>query len=161
MPDETITRTGISLEKKLAIIIEAKRHPEKSHAILSSQFQCGRSTVSKILKHRLEIEEESKTAISLNLKRHREGQWKLMEDALAFFVEQADTALFLTDDVLRVKGQRLAKKLYAEGDPKRDFTGAGSWPQRFKKRYGLSTIRLHGEAGSANLVTVAEKRAEL
>ncbi|KAG0247870.1 hypothetical protein BGZ95_008383, partial [Linnemannia exigua] len=124
MPEETITRTGISLEKKLAIIVEAKKHPEKSHSSLGSQFQCGRSTVSKILKHKLEIEEESKTAVSLNQKRHREGRWKLMEDTLAFFVEQADTALFFTDDALRVKGRRLAEKLYAEGDPKRDFTGA-------------------------------------
>ncbi|KAF9127828.1 hypothetical protein BG015_004474, partial [Linnemannia schmuckeri] len=144
MPEETITRTGISLKKKLAIIVEAKRHPEKSHASLGSQFQCSRSTFSKILKHKFEIEEESKTAVSLNQKRYREGRWKLMEDAIAIFVEQ-----------------RLAEKLYAEGDLKRDFTGAGSWPQHFKKRYGLFTIRLHGKAGSVDPVTVTEKRAEL
>jgi hypothetical protein len=81
-----------------------------------------------------------------------------MEEALYIWLRQMQGRdMPLTEEIIREKAKQLGRQLKVPDN----FGYSGGWLYNFKKRYGIKSYVLHGEAGSANQEGVELARSSL
>jgi len=114
-----------------------------------------RSTVSKIL---LTKEKWLTNKQTSNMFRLRSVKYPKLDKAIELWVSQAIAAgLPLSDQILQEKGCDFARSFNIDDYYMRCSNGV----YKFKKRYGLHKIILHGEGGSAPLANIEEERPNI
>ncbi|CAG8774375.1 4514_t:CDS:1, partial [Cetraspora pellucida] len=125
---------------------------------IATEFNCDRSTVSKILKQKQwsDVKEISPNSNALKIVGPKFPQ---VEKALEMWVGTAEQQqLTLTGDVIRQKALQFAKLLNVSED---EFKASQGWLTRFKVRIGLRNHHIHGEAGSAPIDLLPQFREKL
>ncbi|CAG8443976.1 3299_t:CDS:2 [Cetraspora pellucida] len=146
------------LSKKKQIHDRKKSNPGLRDDEIAAEFNCERSTVSKILKQTKwsEVQETSNTASALRITGPKFPQ---IEQALGMWIGTVEQQqLTLTGDVIRQKALYFATLL---GVSENEFKASEGWLSRFKARAGLRNYRIHGEAESAPIEFLPHFREEL
>jgi len=146
----TKTRSRLSIENKREICEFARRHPNVKHSDMANYFNekfnltIDRSTVSKIL---LTKEKWLTNKQTSNMFRLRSVKYPKLDKAIELWVSQAIAAgLPLSDQILQEKGCDFARSFNID-DYLYYMRCSNGWVYKFKKRYGLHKITLHGEGG--------------
>ena len=121
------------------------------------KLNIGRSSVSEILSCEekwLNLEDGQK-----RVKRFRSGRFSELETALfMLFGEMESKQAIISDEILRRKAEHFGELLNVSKDK---FKFSRGWLTRFKKRFGISLRRIHGESASADLDVIVSGREEL
>ena len=97
-------RRALSLGDKVEIIKLITKNPNLRHEEVAIKFNCGRSTITKILGEREKWLEEAEKGTSLTVLKQRESIWGTLEEALVIWVNQASSHnLIISDDIIRMK----------------------------------------------------------
>ncbi|CAF0859881.1 unnamed protein product [Brachionus calyciflorus] len=94
---------------------------------------------------------------SSNCYRIRSAKYPELEDCLhIWFCEKISTGITLNDQIMLAKAEYFGTLLDIS-----DLTYSVGWLDNFKKRHGISSYTLHGEAGSTNQKDVRSAREKL
>ena len=108
------------------------------------------STIYRIRAKKKEILEAAKR--SLIHKRIVETKYPVVEQFLLEWVEQARMKnLIISDDILQTQALQFAREQHMD-----DFKASEKWVLGFKKKYGIRSLSLQGEAASVDGATVEE-----
>lgn len=148
------SRKAISLETKLEIVQRHERG-EGTNSIARS-FSLSASTISTVIKNSAKIKEASERTSSLQAKRHcksREPIMERMENLLRMWIdEETRKHMPLSTALITAKALSIFEDLKVEmgvGDDVK-FLGSKGWFEKFKNRGGLHSLKLTGEAASAD-----------
>ena len=131
---------------------------------------CCERTVRSIKRQKSQILELSRTSsTSLNTKTLRASRFPIIEEKLLDFMTIARSARMpVTSSVLQMKAVMLRdlclQNKNSEGETKKaieNFSASDGWVAAFVRRNAQSSVSLHGEGGSVNVVEVANKIAEI
>lgn len=90
--------------------------------------------------------------------RSKEAKHAQMEEALyVWFRQRQGRDMALTEEIVREKAKQLGGQLNVPDN----FGYSAGWLHNFKKRYGIKSYVLHGEAGSANQEGIDLARSNL
>ena len=133
-----------SLQKREMCEVKCE-YPRLSLADLATQFKCGISTVSDILKEKerwMAIQDDSPDA---NIKKIRPPKWPKLEEAMTIWIER----IFLGNQ--DIDGAAILNKAdkFATAFGITDFKASEGWLTGFKLRHGIKSYCKHGEALSA------------
>lgn len=119
-------------------------------------------TLSRWKKQESELREQAKNRNMLSYKKITQVEYPQVEKALAAWAIQAEaqkTQVRVTEEVLRIKARHFAVMC---GIPLEQFIRCSNgWAHKFKIRYQLRSLRLHGEAASVTLEDVSAARKRL
>ena len=153
-------RTELTPPVKKDICLYKQRHPKASQEVIAADvgrthsITIGRSTVSDVLK---EKQKWLASDLTSSTKRHRPAKHAELEEAL--FLWQSELAarrVPLSDELLQSKAKEFGTQLSIA-----DFAYSRGWLQNFKKRYGIKSVVIHGEAGGVNAETLSTGRQQL
>jgi hypothetical protein len=102
------------------------------------------ATVSNTLKRSAEILAPD-TVIDAKRQRQRKVQYPELEERLIEWVLTYQQTGQLTGDILKVKAEQIAARLYP-GESTLKFSAG--WLEKFKRRHGIRQYVAHGESGS-------------
>ncbi|CAG8605754.1 4009_t:CDS:2 [Gigaspora margarita] len=145
------------------VVVEAvatfpNTNPNLKDEEIAAEFDCDRSTISKILKQKKwsEIQEISPTS---NAFKTASPKFSQIERALEMWIGTVEQhKLTLTGEVIRQKALHFAALL---GISEEEFRASQGWFTRFKARIGLCNHKFHGEAESAPIELLPQFREEL
>lgn len=175
MPPLKKAKRIVTLEQKGWFLDQHRDHPGWKHGRLAFEFQkqyggdlLKTSTISDWLKPdaQKKVREWMSTVASGGKRtdqtyRKREPLCKALETTLArwmFEKEKQDGRI--TDDVLVMKARQLSTD-FPELLVPDDFGFSRGWLAKFKGRYGIRSIELHGEANGADMTGVFRARQTL
>jgi hypothetical protein len=154
-------RSALNDTQRIEICQYAVQHPLTRHndiaAFFNSKYNLNieRSTITKILSQQKKWLSSDASLIV----KHRNVKFPLLEKALIYWTNQAIAGgMIISDDILQEKGREFANYFNIEED---QFNFSKGWLTGFKKRNSLRMYRLHGEANSAPLESLAEERLKL
>ncbi|GMF43864.1 unnamed protein product [Phytophthora fragariaefolia] len=151
---------SLTLEEKLQTCLKAQREARiKDGELLLWASGTIKKTISISIIRRIRSKQPSHycNANSSATRRRRIKFPELEQQLVDFFHRHEDTAI-ISDDLLLVKAGEIKKTLNIGDDQLRLSNG---WLAKFKKRNGISSKRLHGEADSASAVEVRTARYSL
>nr|KMM72253.1 centromere binding protein Cbh2 [Coccidioides posadasii RMSCC 3488] len=146
-------RTAISIEQKKELRSHKALNPSLSNKALKQWFEAlykqkiALSSVSEILSKRYEHLDRPVNRTS-NQKRYRREHWPELETALYLWIQQAETSIKLSREVIRLKAEFFWKNLSVYKDREMPAFSNG-WLEGFQKRRSIKNRIYHGEAGSA------------
>src|SRR5260364_14626 len=151
-------RTRLTAKQKKDIQEKKRANPNLKDEEIAAEFDCDRSTISKILKQKkwAEIQEILPTSNALKTASPKFPQIKRALEMWIGTVEQHK--LTLTGEVIRQKALQFAALL---GISEEEFRASQGWLTRFKARIGLCNHKFHGEAESAPIELLPQFREEL
>lgn len=145
------SRKSLTLEQKVKIIDEI--HSGTSNADICRKYGLSTSTVSTIWKNRERIKGTLNSNIS-KLKRIRKPVNKEVDQALLrWFKQKRIQNVPISGPILQEKAEEFSKILSANNE---STSCSKSWIDRFKKRYHISSSKIHGEGASVSDVTTKE-----
>ena len=131
----TPKRIDLSIEEKREIISKYDNLPKMSTDSAARMLKIPRSTLRCILSKR----EAIMTAPKSEIKRNRVGKYPIVEDALMkWFDTVKETNANITNKILRVKAEELAKKLGHH-----EFKASRGWLWHLLKRRDISRKKQH------------------
>lgn len=136
--------TALSIKEKLKLIKEIEEdHIEKKAICL--KYKCDISTVNRILKKKVEINDAAGSSANLTQKRNRKGVHGHVGKALGIWFDQQRRKNCIISSLVLI---RKAKEFAIEfGD---DFEPDSNWLFRWKKRQNIKLGIIHGEASDSN-----------
>lgn len=144
-------RRSITLEQKSKIIDELV--DGTSNADVCRKYGLSTSTVSTIWKHRDKIKDSLNSNIS-KLKRIRKPVNKEVDQALLEWFKQKRTQnIPISGPILQEKAEEFSRLLSTNNETS---VCSKSWIDRFKKRYHISSSKIHGEAASVSAETTRD-----
>ena len=97
-------RQALSLADKIEIIKRHDRDENAKHEEIAIEFNCGCSTVTKILMDREKWLAEAQKGSNPMMQKQREAAWVKLEEALIIWLNQASSAnLIISDEIIRMK----------------------------------------------------------
>ncbi|XP_066152124.1 tigger transposable element-derived protein 4-like [Euwallacea fornicatus] len=145
---EKVKRKSLTLDKKLEII--HKLQNGATNVAICCQYKLTSSTVSTIWKNR-EKYVNVQHVNSLKFKRLRESKHPNVDkDLLKWFSIKRSENVPITGNILKEKATELKKmreNINSENDKKTSGISRG-WLDRFKRRYNISSGKIHGESAS-------------
>lgn len=143
----TRKKTEIPLYVKKDICTEKKRAKQHTLASLKTfilnkySLDIGISTISEILTQNDKWFTRDTREINTRITSPR---FQKVEDALIIWISQMNSAnISLCTEVIISKAKQFAEKLKID-----EFAGSVGWFNRFKNRFGLKRIKLHGESNN-------------
>lgn len=135
-------RSDRSVDDQLAIL---KRYDElyssKTQVEAASGLGIPQSTLSKILKRRESLKNDSIASVNDGRKRKRLGHFTSVDDALLIWFKQAAAMKApMNRDILKDKARTFAQEVGID-----DFSASDGWLSRWKERNGIVFKKLHGE----------------
>ncbi|RWR99523.1 tigger transposable element-derived protein 6-like protein, partial [Dinothrombium tinctorium] len=139
-------RNDLDLKQKVKLIKEKETKPDVTQEELSKKFKIGRSTVSEILKNKLNIlktyenfdAKRKRTKVNLKYSNLDEIMWE-------WFKKASSMGLTLSGSILQEKVQHFAQQLSI------DFKDSNGWLEKFKKRHQIKSYTVSGESGSVDI----------
>ncbi|CAG8560395.1 20555_t:CDS:2 [Gigaspora rosea] len=156
--DNTRKRTRLTAIQKKSIQEKKKDNPNLKDEEIALEFNCDRSTVSKILKQKKwsEVQETSQISNALKIASPKFPQ---VEKALEIWIGSAEQQnLIITGDIIRQKALQFATLL---GISDEEFKASQGWLACFKARIGHYNHQIHGESESAPIEFLPQFREEL
>jgi Tc5 transposase DNA-binding domain len=168
VPSAKKTRTAISEDTKKQICEYATKPENKNrtqqqiadHFNQQNQdLHIDRSTISKILGKKAKWLAVVSTATSAKTFRHKEVKFPRVEKAIGLWVENANANnIPVSEMMIKEKAFFFAQEFNIRCE---DISFSNGWIEKFKRRNNIRSYRLHGEANSAPLETLAEERKKL
>lgn len=148
-------RKGYDLAFKSEVIAWHNSHGRKIQRETARHFNIQQSLISRWLRDEEKICENA-TMNGGGIRKQRMAKYPHLEVALYHWVIEArERDLPVNDEILRKKAQHFASILQIE------MKCSDGWLTKFKKRYNLRKVTLHGEASSVNPEDVESARAEI
>lgn len=158
-------RKAITLEMKLKII--AQHEGGKPVMVIARESGLSQSTISTILKDKKRISDAVKSSASVKstvITKKRAGPIDDMEKLLVEWIdEQIRKRAPLSLLMIQAKARSLFNMLKEHADPTytQMFTASHGWFQRFKRRHNFHTVKVSGEAASADIECAEAVKEEL
>jgi hypothetical protein len=107
---------------------------------------------------RQQLAERSSKGQAVTTQRNKAARYPELEEALfVWFRQQQSNDMTITEQLLREQAQVFGAKFNVH----ESFIFSSGWMQKFKKRYGIKSYALHGEAGDANAEGIKLAQTEL
>ncbi|KAG7443102.1 CenpB-DNA-bind-domain-containing protein [Guyanagaster necrorhizus] len=111
-----------------------RQHPDARQEDIASRYGVERSTISKILKHRvkwLSVPSDEELRIS----KHRPSKFPIIEEKMVLWLSDSETTkTSLSDMRLREKARQIARDIGMSEDR---FKASSGWVENFKHRHGI------------------------
>ena len=146
-------RNCLSLEKKVEVIKYQQKNPTISIRALGEQFNCGKTQIAYVLKNKADILSLFHQNVSGS--RHITGKSRASEFAdvnealYKWFYIACSKNIYPGGPELMEKAKEIADKL---GKP--NFKGSRGWLDKWKKRFNIKHLKISGESGDVEGVTV-------
>lgn len=145
------SRNSLTLEEKIKIVYQISSGI--SNADVCRKFGLSSSTVSTIWKNRDKIRGTLNSNIS-KLKRIRRPVNNEVDRALLeWFKQKRSQNIPISGSILQQKAEEFSKLLSPNNE---ESVCSKGWVDRFKKRYHISSSKIHGEAASVSLQTTRD-----
>ncbi|XP_066228014.1 putative CENPB DNA-binding domain-containing protein 1 [Saccopteryx leptura] len=147
-------RKAIDLDMKMKVIKQYEGG--KKVNVIARDTKLSHSTVSTILKDKERIREAVKGSAPMRstvITKQRSGPIHEMEKLLYIWMEdqiQKQTRLSLFNVQMKAQSLFQTLKERAGEDYSQEFVASTGWFQRFKKRFQMHSVRVTGEAASAD-----------
>ena len=155
-------RSSLSLEIKMDIIKRHESGQGTSH--IGRVLSLAPSTVHTVVKNAAKIKAVAVTATpgsSTKITKLRTSAMEKMERMLRLWVEdQTHRNMPLSQAIVQAKARSLWEAVKEEGSTE-EFSASRGWFDRFRKRASLHSVRIQGEAASADTVAAEEYPAIL
>ncbi|XP_062844657.1 tigger transposable element-derived protein 1-like [Trichomycterus rosablanca] len=167
-------RKMLTIAEKVKLLDMLKER--NNYAAVGRHYGINESTVRYIKKDEKNIRSTAAVSLNQGAKRVVSGRNKAvvrMESALGIWIEDCRKKNIPVDtNIIREKAKKLYDRIVDAGDAldddpqpgtsaeppskRSEFTASKGWFEKFKKRFNLASVNLHGEAASADKVE-AEK----
>ena len=151
------TRKDLTNSEKIELLDRYRDLPKLPQEEAASRLGIKRGFLRNLLKGEAKLREEKSDAeFSKDRKRQRTGKDGEVEEALRRWLKISRSyTVPVNGPVLSHKAEVLARGL-----GKYDFKATDDWLTRWKKRYGVTYAKLHGEAAEADVEGANEWRKE-
>ena len=161
-------RRGLNLEEKIKIITFSEKNPLLTHQDIASEFKVDRSTVTKVISDKYRLKENCTNPKELSKERNRQGKFPYIDDALLIWFKMARlNKLSITQQSLQAKALAFKKEFLEALDDAEEieklshFEASLGWVDKFRKRFSIKSMLLHGESGAIDIAAEVKAREEL